>query len=309
MNKLRRTSLIQVIFFTVTFLLASLVGNFILFRSLDTKAVVVADLKVQVSILEQAVIELKDHTAKKQQRQLSDVSEQQQQLKQIIQVLKQQLQELSAEQTQTNQTALQTAKQLSESIVQVAQLKKDRILNRSQLTEAQKTIENQQRLIRATSQNLSDTVNSDLQAQLSILRNELGERAKLLSFRLTATGEAIIDIPLSLIFEPGNLTFTGSAPKLFAPIAKMISASEFSEVWVIGHSDARPIVSDLALLYPSNWELSSVRASKVVQMLISQGVSNEGLTAAGIAANNPIGLEDNEESWQLNRRLEIKVKP
>ncbi len=77
--------------------------------------------------------------------------------------------------------------------------------------------------------------------------------------------------------------------------------------WVLrvdGHTDKRPINSPQ---FPSNWELSSARATSVVRYLISQGVPPNRLVAAGFGEFQPIDPGDSEEALRRNRRIEFKL--
>ncbi len=77
--------------------------------------------------------------------------------------------------------------------------------------------------------------------------------------------------------------------------------------WVLrvdGHTDIRPIASPQ---FPSNWALSAGRAISVVQYLVSKGVSPQRLVAAGFGEYQPLDPDRTEESFQRNRRLELKL--
>ncbi|MGQ0456220.1 MAG: peptidoglycan -binding protein [Hyphomicrobium sp.] len=71
-----------------------------------------------------------------------------------------------------------------------------------------------------------------------------------------------------------------------------------------GHTDSRPIFS---APFPSNWELSTARASSVVKFLISRGVPADRLVAAGYGEFRPIESGTSEEALQKNRRIELKL--
>ena len=79
-------------------------------------------------------------------------------------------------------------------------------------------------------------------------------------------------------------------------------------VAIEGHTDDIPISSDE---FPSNWELSTARASRVVRYLIDKGVSSEKLFAAGYADTKSKAPNLNEfgepipENRAENRRVEI----
>lgn len=77
--------------------------------------------------------------------------------------------------------------------------------------------------------------------------------------------------------------------------------------WILrvdGHTDVRPIAT---AQFPSNWELSSARATSVVQYLISKGFSPQHLAAAGFGEFQPIDTGNTEEAYRRNRRIELKL--
>jgi chemotaxis protein MotB len=73
---------------------------------------------------------------------------------------------------------------------------------------------------------------------------------------------------------------------------------------VDGHTDVRPVSS---AQFPSNWELSSARATSVVKYLISRGVSPRRLVAAGYGEFAPLEEGTSEEVMRRNRRIELKL--
>jgi len=73
---------------------------------------------------------------------------------------------------------------------------------------------------------------------------------------------------------------------------------------VDGHTDRRPINT---FAFPSNWELSTARATEVVKFLIDQGVPPERLAAAGFADQQPLDPADTEAAYERNRRIELKL--
>ena len=77
--------------------------------------------------------------------------------------------------------------------------------------------------------------------------------------------------------------------------------------WVLqinGHTDRRPIST---ARFPSNWELSTARATSVAKFLIDQGVPADRVAAAGFAEYQPIDPRDTEEAYRRNRRIEVKL--
>jgi len=81
-----------------------------------------------------------------------------------------------------------------------------------------------------------------------------------------------------------------------------------SEVnWVLrvdGHTDADPINTEQ---FPSNWELSTARAIAVVRHLITEGVPENRLVAAGFGEFQPLDSGNSVEAYRRNRRIELKL--
>ena len=97
----------------------------------------------------------------------------------------------------------------------------------------------------------------------------------------------------------------------------MKNSQDFRLVVIEGHTDSDPIPEELEEYYPTNWELSSARASKVVNYLIDIGVNSGKLQAAGYADRWPAdmswtdvrsGKVTNSTILEHNNTLEKKRK-
>lgn len=77
--------------------------------------------------------------------------------------------------------------------------------------------------------------------------------------------------------------------------------------WILevdGFTDKRPIST---ARFPSNWELSTARATAVVKFLIDNGIPPEHLSATGFGAFQPIDPADTDTAYARNRRIEFKL--
>ena len=74
------------------------------------------------------------------------------------------------------------------------------------------------------------------------------------------------------------------------------------QIIVEGHSDNDPISRKYLKQYPSNWELSSARASAVVRYLIDKGVNPARLVAHGYAERWPADM-----TWADMRRGYVQI--
>lgn len=114
-----------------------------------------------------------------------------------------------------------------------------------------------------------------------------------------------------LLFASGSAELEEGGRQRLAQLAatlKTIAAQLPGDLnWILrvdGHTDAVPIKS---ARFPSNWELSTARATNVVQFLVAQGIPPERLAAAGFGEFQPLDPGTSAEALGRNRRIEIKV--
>ncbi|HWE18218.1 MAG TPA: peptidoglycan -binding protein [Hyphomicrobiaceae bacterium] len=114
-----------------------------------------------------------------------------------------------------------------------------------------------------------------------------------------------------VLFQSGQASLTveglASIDQLAMAILELDRSIPREIDWALqvdGHTDVRPISS---AQFPSNWELSSARATTVVKYLISRGVSPRRLVAAGYGEFQPLEEGLTEDVLRRNRRIELKL--
>ncbi len=112
-----------------------------------------------------------------------------------------------------------------------------------------------------------------------------------------------IDISASLLFKTGEATLQPAAIAVLREVSKMLSKEELP-IEVQGHTDDIPIMTTQ---FPSNWELSSARASSVARTMITDDVPENRLVVVGLAANQPLVPNDGPENRARNRRVSITM--
>jgi len=112
-----------------------------------------------------------------------------------------------------------------------------------------------------------------------------------------------IRISNPLLFDIGKAEVRPKARGLLREIAFML-ADLPCEVVVEGHTDDLPIYTQK---FPSNWELSAIRAVNVVKVLMEYGVSPDRLAAMGYGEFRPLRPNDSEEHRAMNRRAELLI--
>jgi len=114
----------------------------------------------------------------------------------------------------------------------------------------------------------------------------------------------IISLSSADFFPAGDIEMSESGLRTLDAISAVL-ALESAPLRVEGHTDDRPIETGL---FPSNWELSTARASAVVRHLIERhGVAPARVGAAGYAEYRPLVPNDSDENRALNRRIDIVV--
>lgn len=112
-----------------------------------------------------------------------------------------------------------------------------------------------------------------------------------------------VEINASVLFAPGDAKLSAQSNEALAAVAQVLK-DDLHAIQVEGHTDNAPIRN---ALYPSNWELSSVRASSVVRLFIDNGVAPIRLTAIGHGANRPVESNDTPEGRLRNRRVQLMI--
>ena len=112
-----------------------------------------------------------------------------------------------------------------------------------------------------------------------------------------------VEINASVLFSPGQARLAESSSLTLQAIASQIKGHEH-EIRVEGHTDNLPIHTEN---YPSNWELSSARASSVIRLFVEKGVEPHRLTVIGHGENKPIEGNETLEGRKRNRRVTIMI--
>lgn len=151
-------------------------------------------------------------------------------------------------------------------------------------------------------QELSDSVQKTL-AEINL--------AKEVSVVETDDGVTIVSKG-TLFFDSGSSELKPEASQLMEKIAGVLAvqAKDF-RIFVEGHTDDSPIATKE---FPSNWELSSIRAGKVVRLLEGKGIARKNLRPLGLADTEPISPNRDSNGTPIpanqaeNRRIVIRVQ-
>lgn len=122
--------------------------------------------------------------------------------------------------------------------------------------------------------------------------------------RLLETSRGVtIEINDSILFQPGQARLQAESTNAMLVIASVLATSDFP-ITVEGHTDNIPISTPQ---FPSNWELSAMRATTVLRLFNDGGVGAERLTAIGYGETRPVETNTTIEGRARNRRVSILI--
>ena len=105
-------------------------------------------------------------------------------------------------------------------------------------------------------------------------------------------------------FESGSAHMKSTSQAAFDRIADMLRQRDY-RLQIEGHTDNAPIHN---FEFPSNWELSTSRATEIVRLLIvREGFGPDRLSAAGYAEYHPVATNLTTEGRGMNRRVDIVI--
>jgi chemotaxis protein MotB len=126
--------------------------------------------------------------------------------------------------------------------------------------------------------------------------------AKQVVTTITRRGLIVRLLTDKVVFDPGKADLKPGAVELLSGVGHAINIDKTHPIMVEGHTDSVPIAGSQ---FPTNWELSTARASVVVRFLIRVGIDRYRLGAAGYAYLYPVASNATEDGRSKNRRVEI----
>lgn len=113
-----------------------------------------------------------------------------------------------------------------------------------------------------------------------------------------------VEIKDNVLFKSGSAGVEAKALPLLKELADILKLFPYP-VRVEGFTDSNPIST---AVFPSNWELSAVRAASVVKALTTAGIEPPRLSAVGYGEFRPVASNDTADGRQRNRRVILVVE-
>ena|SRR5918998_5727226 len=140
-----------------------------------------------------------------------------------------------------------------------------------------------------------------LKQQIDQYAREHGLQATLQT-TITRRGLVVRLLTDRVLFASGQAQLQPASVGLLTTLGRLLVAEVRHPIAVEGHTDNRPINSGQ---FPTNWELSTARATQVVRFFIRERVAPRRLQAVGVAAQRPLASNSSESGRSRNRRVEI----
>lgn len=122
-------------------------------------------------------------------------------------------------------------------------------------------------------------------------------------------GRLTVNLSDRILFDSGKAEVKPEGKQVLSSIAPILQEIKDYEIQVQGHTDNEKVGGALLRKYPTNWELSTARATQVTEYLQSIKVDPERLSAAGYSEYRPVADNAFPEGKAKNRRIEIVLLP
>ncbi|UZH56436.1 OmpA family protein [Salinimicrobium tongyeongense] len=121
-------------------------------------------------------------------------------------------------------------------------------------------------------------------------------------------GKVYVSMENKLLFSSGSWAVGSEGRKAVQQLASVLAQNPDIAVLIEGHTDNVPYNGNGQLT--NNWDLSTKRATAIVQLLLeNSGINAENLTAAGRGEYAPVASNDTAEGRAKNRRIEVILTP
>src|SRR4051794_20526291 len=140
-----------------------------------------------------------------------------------------------------------------------------------------------------------------LKSEVDSESRKLGLASKVKT-HVTRRGLVIDILTDNLLFDSGAAQIKPAGMELIGHLAPVVRRQKSHQVDVEGHTDSVPVRGST---YPSNWELSTARASAVVRTLITMKLPPRRMEASGRAYLQPTASNTTSTGRAHNRRVEI----
>jgi len=119
-----------------------------------------------------------------------------------------------------------------------------------------------------------------------------------------------VNLVEKILFDSGRAEVKPQGKEVLKKVGNILKNVQDKDIRIEGFTDNVPIGGALRQRFPTNWELSTQRATNVLRFLQDEGgVDGSKLVAVGYGEYHPIASNDSPEGRAQNRRIEIVLVP
>ena len=170
---------------------------------------------------------------------------------------------------------------------------------KNELNERERTINELQQMINAQNEKVRKLLSSVKDALLGFSSDELTVREK--------DGKVYVAMSDKLLFQSGSARLDKRGEEALGKLAEVLNKQTDIDVFIEGHTDNKPINT---VKFKDNWDLSVIRATSVVRILIKNyNVNPLQIQPSGRGEYMPVDDNETAEGRSKNRRTEIIMAP
>ena len=123
-------------------------------------------------------------------------------------------------------------------------------------------------------------------------------------------GKVYVSMENKLLFPSGSWAVSSSGRAAVEQLGSVLAQNPEISILIEGHTDNDKIVGNLGGGITNNWDLSTKRATAIVNILEENSrIDKKNLTAAGRSEFSPIATNSSNEGKAKNRRIEVILTP
>ena len=170
---------------------------------------------------------------------------------------------------------------------------------KNELNERERTINELQDMIKAQNDKVQNLLSNVKDALLGFSTDELTVREK--------DGKVYVAMSDKLLFQSGSARLDKRGEEALGKLAEVLNKQTDIDIFIEGHTDNKPINT---VQFKDNWDLSVIRATSVVRILIKNyNVNPLQIQPSGRGEYMPVDDNKTAEGRSKNRRTEIIMAP
>jgi chemotaxis protein MotB len=225
--------------------------------------------------------------------QLASAKGQIEQLKSRLESLEDDRQELKSQLDNTGKQLVSINDQYSDLLANSDELNEEFLRSQQRIRDLEKILEEKEQAVNELKTKIS-------RALLDFEEEELTVEIK--------NGKVYVSLAEQLLFKSGSIKVDKKGVEALEQMANVLKLNPDINIEVEGHTDNVP-VSKTGQYMKDNWDLSVMRATSIVGIMVKSGIEPTRITASGRGEFDPKSLNEDPESRKKNRRTEIILTP